>query len=61
MVLVDMEIPTNCAHCPMVVITVEGARCGTETGKDKKICADSLYFDDFRPKWCPIKEVKDGI
>lgn len=37
-----------------------GAECGTPIGKGKRICADSLYFDDFRPKWCPMTEVKDA-
>lgn len=54
----DMDMPTNCAHCPCLCVTVDGVRCGTPAGKDRKICADSLYFPEFRPKWCPMKEVK---
>ena len=61
LVIKEMEMPTNCAHCPCLTVTVEGVRCGTPTGKDKRICADSLYFDEHRPKWCPLKEVDDGI
>ena len=56
----DMQMPTNCAHCPMLCITYSGYKCGTPVGEEKKICADSLYFDSFRPKWCPLQEVKDA-
>ena len=58
MVVIDMEMPTNCAHCPCLSVTVEGVRFGTPEGKKNKICPDSLYFDDFRPKWCPMREVE---
>ena len=56
----DMELPTNCAHCPCLVVFSGEAECGTPIGRGKRICADSLYFDDFRPKWCPMTEVKDA-
>jgi len=59
-VIKDMELPTNCAYCPCLCVTAEGVRCGTPTGKEKRICQDSLYFDNFRPKWCPMSEVDDG-
>lgn len=59
-IIKDMEMPTNCAHCPCLTITWEGAKCGTPTGEDKRICQDSLYFDEFRPKWCPMSEVKNA-
>lgn len=55
-----MDMPTNCSHCPCLCVTSEGVRCGTPEGMDKRICPDSLYFDNFRPKWCPMMEVKDG-
>lgn len=59
MIVIDnMELPTNCAHCPCLCVTSDGYKCGTPEGRDKKICADSLYFDNFRPKWCPMREVK---
>ena len=60
-VIEDMQMPTNCAHCPCLTVTADGVRCGTPTGRDRKICADSLYFDEQRPTWCPMKEVDDGI
>lgn len=53
-----MTLPTNCAHCPCLKVSSGGAECGTPEGKDKRICPDSLYFDNFRPKWCPM-EVSD--
>lgn len=51
----DMDMPTNCAHCPCLTVTADGVRCGTPTGKDQKICADSLYFDEQRKAWSPEK------
>ena len=56
----EMEMPTNCAHCPILSITYGGVKCGTPVGEDKRICSDSLYFDNFRPKWCPLTEVEDA-
>lgn len=56
-IIKDMSIPTNCAHCPCLTVTANGVQCGTPTGNDKRICADSLYFDNFRPKWCPLEEM----
>ena len=56
----DMQMPTNCAHCPCLVVTFKGVKCGTKEGEDKRICEDSLYFDNFRPKWCPLQEVQDA-
>lgn len=53
----NMEVPTNCAHCPCLSVTVDGVVCGTPTGKDKRICQDSLYFEEFRPKWCPLEGI----
>lgn len=58
MVVIDMDMPTNCAHCPCLSVTVDGVICGTPEGRDKRICSDSLYFDKFRPKWCPMREVE---
>ena len=55
-IIKDMDLPTNCAHCPCLCVTVDGVLCGTPDGKDKRICQDSLYFDNFRPKWCPMEE-----
>lgn len=61
-VIRDMGMPTNCAKCPCLTITSYGASCGTPAGKGQRICADSLYFDECRPEWCPMEEVKkDGI
>ena len=60
-VIEDMQMPTNCAHCHCLTVTADGVRCGTPAGRDRKICADSLYFDEQRPTWCPMKEVDDGI
>lgn len=60
-VIEGMKMPTNCAHCPCLTVTADGVRCGTPAGRDRKICADSLYFDEQRPTWCPMKEVDDGI
>jgi len=54
-----LKMPTNCAHCPCLVIFRGGVECNTEVGRDKRICPDSLYFDNFRPKWCPMTEVAD--
>ena len=60
MVVIDqMSMPTNCSHCPCLSVTADGVQCGTPAGKGKKICADSLYFDEFRPKWCPMSEVRE--
>ena len=50
----NMELPTNCAHCPCLTVNSGGVECGTPVGKGEKICPDSLYFDNFRPKWCPM-------
>ena len=58
-IIKDMEMPTNCAHCPCLVVFTGGAECGTPIGREKRICPDSLYFDNFRPKWCPMEE-RDG-
>lgn len=58
MVVIErMNLPTNCAHCPCLSVTAEGVRCGTPAGEGRKICADSLYFDEQRPAWCPMREV----
>jgi hypothetical protein len=54
----EMTMPTNCAECPCLYTDFEGWHCGTKTGKDQKICQDSLYFPQ-RPKWCPLVEVAD--
>lgn len=51
----NMDMPTNCAHCPCLSVSSKGVRCGTPEGEDKRICPDSLYFDNFRPKWCPME------
>ena len=59
-VIKDMDIPTNCSHCPMLCVTWGGCRCGAPIGEKERICADSLYFDNFRPKWCPLQEVEDA-
>lgn len=58
MVVIDMDLPTNCAHCPCLSVTAEGVMCGVKQVLYKKICPDSLYFDEHRPVWCPMKEVK---
>lgn len=58
-IIKNMKVPTNCAHCPCLVVFSGGYRCGTPEGEDKRICPDSLYFDNFRPKWCPMQEVSD--
>lgn len=58
-IIKNMDMPSNCAKCPCVVVWGGEARCSTPTGLDKRICPDSLYFDGFRPKWCPM-EVRDG-
>lgn len=55
----EMTMPTNCAHCPCLSVTVDGVKCGTQAGREMDICPDSLYFDCFRPKWCPLVEVKE--
>lgn len=55
-----MSMPTNCAHCPCLSVTADGVMCGTPEGNGKKICADCMYFDDNRPKWCPIEEVEEN-
>lgn len=59
LVIHDMKLPTNCANCPCLSVTFGGVKCGTPTGEDKRICPDSLYFDNFRPKWCPMEEIAD--
>jgi hypothetical protein len=56
----EMTMPENCAKCPCLSVTFEGGVCGTPVGKGKRICQDSLYFPNFRPKWCPMSEVKDA-
>lgn len=56
----NMTMPTNCAHCPCLTVSHSGVKCGTPEGEDKRICDDSLYFDNFRPKWCPLEEVENG-
>lgn len=59
-IITDMDMPTNCAHCPCLNFSRGGVKCGTPTGEDKRICDDSLYFDNFRPAWCPMKEVENA-
>ena len=56
----NMEMPTNCAHCPCLNVSSGGAKCGTPEGIDKRICPDSLYFDSFRPKWCPMEDCNEA-
>lgn len=55
-----MGMPENCAKCPCLSVTSGGVQCGTPNGLGKRICPDSLYFPNFRPKWCPMKEVEDA-
>lgn len=61
-IIEGMPMPTNCAKCPCLHVSSYGAECGTPAGKGQRICADSLYFDEHRPTFCPMREVKnDGI
>lgn len=55
------KMPTNCSHCYCLYVDNEGFHCGTKKGKGKRICDDSLYFDNQRPVWCPCEEVDDGV
>ena len=59
LLIVGEKMPTNCAHCFCLVTDHNGRHCGTTAGDGKRICDDSLYFDQMRPKWCPLEEVKD--
>ena len=58
-VIKNMDMPTNCAHCPCLSVDSEGVKCGTPDGKGQRICSDSLYFDNWRPKFCPMEGCND--
>ena len=48
MVLIDMEMPKNCAECEVK----EAAKCGTDY---KYLFKHEKYYDSIRPD-CPLKE-----
>jgi len=57
MIKVDMEMPTNCANCPMVLPVKNGLRteylCKLTW---KRIQRESLFT---RQEWCQIHEIKE--
>ena len=50
----DIELPKGCGYCPLVdeeFNYCHGTLCGAAWECDN--------YDEIRPKWCPLVEVKD--
>lgn len=58
MLIVDIEMPSNCIYCPMSHWNKlnEWTGCDAKSGKRFAATTDKEYAEmEGRPEWCPIK------
>ena len=61
-----MEMPKNCAECRFCVNGFTDAapvyECACETYENVSVLVDDHGKPfDFRPDWCPLVEIKEGV
>ena len=61
MIVIDnMELPTNCAHCPCLCVTSDGYKCGTPYGWGEVLDYIGIPWRD-PEHWWLNSEIKEQI